>query len=247
MAYYEYKESPFAIRQDLVDAYREYWQALSMPGNWFSGAERVAVAAEVRHALDCPFCAQRKQALSPYTMEGEHLAGEILPDRIVDAVHRVVTDQSRITPAWIEDNAAHGLGEEQYAELVGIVVAVFSIDEFNRALGLAPEPLPEPLPGEPDHYRPAQAQPGNGFLQMLPAEGATGAEADLWPAGSNSNVLRALSLVPDAVRSWKSISNAQYLPFREILQFGGDTGRALNRMQIELVAGRVSSINECFY
>lgn len=247
MACYDYKNSPYPVRQDLADAYREYWQTLAAPGNWFTGAERVAIAGEVRNALDCPFCEQRKQALSPYTLDGEHLRGDTLPDRVVDAVHRVVTDQSRITAAWVEDNAANGLSEEQYVELAGVVVAVFSIDEFNRALGLAPEPLPEPVEGQADRYRPAQAQRGNGFVPMLTPDGATGAEADLWPVGTNTNVLRALSLVPDAVRSWRRISNAQYLPFRNIMQFGGATGRSIDRMQIELVAGRVSSINECFY
>jgi hypothetical protein len=33
----------------------------------------------------------------------------------------------------------------------------------------------------------------------------------------------------------------------KMMQYSGDNGRAINRMQIELVAGRVSSISECFY
>jgi hypothetical protein len=53
--------------------------------------------------------------------------------------------------------------------------------------------------------------------------------------------------VPDAVRSWRGVSDAQYLPLKKMMDFGGDTGRTINRMQVELVAGRVSSINECFY
>lgn len=57
--------------------------------------------------------------------------GGFLDELAVDAVHRIITDQSRITQAWI--------------------------DEFNRALGLPLETLPEPLPGEPDEYRPALA------------------------------------------------------------------------------------------
>lgn len=247
MACYEYKDSHFPVRQDLAAAYQQYWQTLATPGNWFSGAERVAIAAEVRNALDCPFCARRRQALSPYTMEGEHLCDDMLDSRVVDAVHRVVTDQSRITRAYIADNAEGGFSEEQYVELVGIAVTVFSIDEFNRALGFPLEPLPEAQPGAPDHYRPDRVERGNGYVPMLTPDGATGNEADLWPAGRNANVLRALSLVPDAVRSWRSISDVQYLPFREIMQFGGDTGRTINRMQVELVAGRVSSVSECFY
>lgn len=81
---------------------------------------------------------------------------------------------------------------------------------------------------------------------MLPEDGATGLEADLW-GDKTANVLRALSVVPDAVRSWVKISSSQYLAIENMMNFSGDTGRSINRMQIELVAGRVSAINECFY
>ena len=244
---FNYIDSSFPIRQDLADAYSQYWQELAAPGNWFTGAQRVAIAAEARNAVNCPFCAQRKQSLSPYTQGGEHLCGNVLEAGAVDMVHRVITDQSRITNAFIHDQDAHGLSEEQYVELVGIAVNVFSIDEFNRALGIALDPLPEPLAGEPDHYRPAQAERGTGYVAMLGTGGATGKEADLWFVGRSVNVLRALSLVPDAVRSWRAVSEAQYLTLQKMMDFGGETGRTINRMQIELVAGRVSSINECFY
>ena len=242
-----YKDSSYPIRQDLADAYSQYWQQLPRAGNWFTGAQRVAIAAEVRNALVCPFCEQRKQALSPYNQAGDHLSGDVLERGVVDMVHRVITDQSRITDTFIHDHDAHGLSEEQYVELVGVAVTVFSIDEFNRALGLPLEPLPEPQAGEPDHYRPPLAERGTGYVAMLGTGATSGKEADLWAAGRSVNVLRALSLVPDAVRSWRGVSDAQYLPLKKMMDFGGETGRAINRMQVELVAGRVSSINECFY
>jgi alkylhydroperoxidase family enzyme len=247
MTAFSYDNSPYAIRPDLKAAYQQYWQALAKPGNWWTGAERVAIAAEVRNAPGCDYCAQRKQALSPYNFPGEHKHDGVLDPLAVDAVHRIVTDQTRITQAWVTDVAGRGLGDGKYVELLGIVVTVFSIDEFNRALGLAYEPLPAPEPGEPDHYRPSQAQHETGFVAMLPADGATGAESDLWPNGKTANVLRALSLVPDAVRGWMHVAGAQYLSMRGMMNFSGDLGRSLNRMQMELVAGRVSAINECFY
>ena len=77
--------------------------------------------------------------------------------------------------------------------------------------------------------------------------GNVGAEADLWPEGANANVLRAYSVVPDAVRDWMLVGNAQYLSMSGMQIFAGDTGRSIDRMQIELVAARVSSHNECFY
>ena len=108
MSHFTYADSPYPVRQGLKDAHRNYWQALASPGTWFNGAERVAIAAEVRNALDCPFCAERKTALSPYAVKGEHRSGTQLDPRVVDAVHRVITDQSRITQAYIDDNAAAG-------------------------------------------------------------------------------------------------------------------------------------------
>ncbi len=247
MQHFDYTNSPYPVRRGLQDAHSNYWQALARPGTWFNGADRVAIAAEVRNALVCPFCAERKAALSPYALQGEHLSDGTLDERVVDAVHRVITDQSRITQAWIDDNAAAGFSQEQYVEAVGIAVTVLSIDEFNRALGLPVEPLPEPVPGEPSHYRPAQAEHGTGFVAMLPADGATGEESDLWEKDRTANVLRALTLVPNALREWMAVGAEQYLSFRGMMQFGDIPGRAINRMQIELVAGRVSSHNECFY
>ena len=247
MTYFQYEHSPYAIRAGLSGSYRRYWQILASPGTWFTGEQRVAIAAEVRNALDCPFCAERKLALSPNSVKGKHQSGGVLSEDIVDAVHRVITDQSRITQTYVDENTAKGLSEEQYVELVGIAVTVFSIDEFNRGLGLDPEPLPEALPGEPTLHRPEQAVHGTGFVAMIPADGATGEEADLWQDGKTANVLRALTLVPNAYREWMGVANEQYLSFRAMAQFGEIPGRSINRMQIELVAGRVSSINECFY
>ena len=53
--------------------------------------------------------------------------------------------------------------------------------------------------------------------------------------------------VPNAVREWMAVGDEQYLSMKGMGQFTDFPDRALNRMQIELVAGRVSSYNECFY
>jgi hypothetical protein len=245
---FRYNASPYVIRHDLKDAYSAYWDALANPGSWWTGAQRIAIAQEVRNATACAYCRARKEALSPYNFPGTHDSSGTLDALAVDAVHRIITDQDRITQAWITDNIQQGMSEEQYVELLGVAVTVFSIDEFNRALGLPLEPLPEPQPGEPEHYRPAQAVSGTGFVSMLPANGKfTGREAGLWPPKRTANVLRALSLIPDAVREWSGVAGAQYLSPEKVAQIDGDPGRSINRVQIEIVAGRVSSINECFY
>ncbi len=247
MATFDYGDAPYPIRADIAAAHETFWQRLAGPGSWWTGAERVAIAAESRAALDCTFCAERKLALSPYNFPGSHQSVTDLPETVVDAVHRIVTDQTRITKAYVEDNAANGFSKAKYVELVGIVVAVFSIDEFHRALGLPLAALPEPQPGEPDAYTPEHLAEDIGFVPTVPPDGTQGAEADLWPPGRTANVVRALTLVPDALRDWRMLGDAQYLSFAGMQNFVKDPDRSLDRMQTELIAGRVSAVNECFY
>ena len=249
MTAFTYSNSPFPIRDDLSAAHRDYWHQLANAGTWWTGAERVAIAAEVRQATQCAYCAERKDALSPYNLPGKHTAADDSPldASAVDAVHRVVTDQTRITKDYIQKNAASGLSEGKYVELVGVVVCVFGIDEFCRALGLPLEPLPVPVAGEPTEYKPSGLESETGMVSMISAGQRGSAENDLWPEGHDANVVRALSQVPNAVREWEPLSDAQYLPGPKIDDPSADTERVLNRMQIEIVAGRVSSHNECYY
>ena len=247
MQAFSFAQSPYPIRDDIPQAYKNFWQRLASPGSWWTGEERVAIAQESRNALICRFCADRKAALSPYTFKGEHSHEGKLPATAVDAAHRIITDQGRITRAWVENNNDEGLSKEAYVELVGIVVAIFSIDEFHRALGLALESLPEPKPGEISRYRPAHISEDMGFVPTVPPDGAVGNESDLWEGSRGANVIRALTLVPDALRDWREIAAAQYLSFQRMTNFVKDDNRSISRMQMELIAGRVSAINECFY
>ncbi|MCB1645363.1 MAG: hypothetical protein KDI36_07915 [Pseudomonadales bacterium] len=186
-------------------------------------------------------------ALSPYTFKGQHAAVTGLPDIWVDAVHRIVTDQTRITGDYIAANAGSGLSKAEYAELVGVVVAVISVDEFNRAIGVAAETLPEPVTGEPTRYTPECLVEDTGYLPMIARDRTGEREQDLWRPGRTANVLRALSSVPNAVRDWLALAEAQYLSIARMAHFGEFDDRSINRMQMELVAGRVSAWNQCFY
>lgn len=247
MTYFNYEDSPYPIREDIKKEHREFWQRLANAGSWWTGEERIAIASESRAALNCEFCKSRQAALSPYGVKGSHDSLSDLPEVAIDAVHRIITDQTRITQSWVADLPEMGLSTEAYVELAGIVVCVFSIDEFHWALDLQLENLPEPVAGEPSHYRPAQAETGTGFVPMLPKQGLTGPEADLWPNGRSANVVRAFSLVPAAVKDWLALSSAQYLSVQGMANLVKQDDRSINRMQMELVAARVSAINECFY
>jgi len=156
-----------------------------------------------------------------------------------------VTDASRLTATWHAGLAAAGLPDGHYVELLSVIVELVSIDGFHRAMGLSPEPLPEPIAGEPSRRTPVDLVAGEAWLPMLPPGKPKGEEADLWD-GVTGNVIRAMSLVPDAVRGLKELSAAHYLPVEDVGNPFATRG-PLSRSQLELIAGRVSALNECFY
>jgi len=245
MSAISYDVAPVHVREDLPEAHRRAWERLAAPGAWWSGAERVAIAAEVRQAPRCPLCRERRAALSPMSVEGAHVSLGELSDGVVDVVHRVTTDPGRLSRAWFEAATADALTDAQYVELIGVLVTVVSIDSFCWALGLSSHPLPKPVAGEPTHYRPPGAHSESAWVPMIAESRATGAEADLYLGRRTGNVIRALSLVPDEVRTLLDLSAAHYMAPKDMMDFGAR--RALDRAQIELIAGRVSALNECFY
>ena len=235
-----------AVRDDIRDAHRRLWEHLRAPGTWWSGAERVAIAAEARQADDCRLCAARKNALSPAAVPGEHAGGGALPANVVEVIHRVRTDPARLSRPWFDAVIAGGPAAPAYVEVVAIVTMVTGIDYFARALGVAPFPLPEPLSGEPSRYTPPSATTGTAWVPMIAPEDAAGPEADLYPpAAMIPNIVRALSAVPAEARALQMLSASHYLPVEQILD--PTARRALERTQMELVAARVSALNQCFY
>jgi len=241
-----YDDAPYPIPQRIADAHSRYWQRLAVPGTWWTGAERIAIAREVRRSRTCSLCTARHEALSPNAVDGDHDADSALPADAVEAVHRLTTDPGRLTLRWYEGVTGGKLSAGRYVELLGTVVHVFSIDEFCRALGLELHPLPEPEAGAPSEYHPASAAMEDAWVPMIPASDNSGDEADLWRTGRTGNVIRALSLVPDEVRSLNELSRAHYLPNERVADPTA-RGEFLDRPQMELIAGRISALNQCYY
>lgn len=241
-----FDSSPDPIRADIAEAYRRAWNHIASPGTWLSGEERVAVADETRRARTCALCAERKVAPSPFALGGRvggiHDSGDALPAGVVDQVHRVTTDAARLSEKWYRGLLADGLTAERYVEALGVAVITISIDQFHHALGLAPQPLPSPIAGEPTRVRPEHIVEGEAWVPMRDAK-KVGAALGL--PGPAPFVLRALTLVPAEVEAWQDVAGAQYLSTAEMTNLR--SSRAIDRSQMELVAGRVSALNECFY
>jgi alkylhydroperoxidase family enzyme len=246
MSEVDYSASPVAVRGDLKETHASLWEHLRSPGCWWSGAERVAMARTARAVADCRLCRERKEALSPNAVEGTHDSDGSLPETVVEVVHRVRSDPGRLSRAWYEARRATGLSDAAYVEIIGVVALSAGVDFFARALGVPPLPLPEPKQGDPSRHRPAGAVGGVAWVPMVEPEGAVGLEAGLYGAAEFvPNIMKALSLVPDEARALRRSSDAHYVPVEQIPD--PSVRRALDRMQMELVASRVSALNQCFY
>ena len=235
-----------AVRRAFSESHERFWHRLAAPGTWWTGTERIAIAHEARTVNLCAYCADRKAALSPRAVRGRHTTVTDLPPAAIEVIHAVMTDASRLTRAWYASRLADGLSEGQYVEIVGAVTALVSIDRFCRGIGVEQHPLPGPIAGAPTRYRPASAGPDEAWVPMVPLDNAATPEADLWPAGRTGNVVRAMSLVPDEVRTLGDLSAAHYLPHTSVRDPSCVQGR-LTRPQMELIEGRVSVLNDCFY
>ena len=242
-----YASSPIAIRGDLAAAHDCAWERIGRPGTWWDGAARVAIAAETRHASSCRPCRRRNEALSPAAIEGEHDSFSALPESVLEVVHRVRNDPGRLSERWFRDLIGAGFSEEQYVETVSIVAHVVAIDTMARGLGLDALPLPHPQPGAPSQHRPVAAKPGGAWVPWLEPADLSEAESGLYPAGRPAaNIMKAMSLVPDEVKSFFDVVSHQYQGPLEMRDFSREY-RAISHSQIELLAARVSALNQCLY
>lgn len=245
MSAFDYRDAPVPVREDIVAAHNRAWRRIARPGTWHSGEVRVRIAAETRNAKACRLCAARKEALSPYGVEGEHDCLGGLSDATVEAIHRIATDPGRLTRKWYESLLADGLTAEQYVETVGVVCTTISVDTFAGAMGMEPLPLPVPAAGEPIRVRPASAGQGAAWVPWILPDRAAEDEMDLF-SPIHANIHRAMSLVPAEARGFFDLVETQYLPHRQMRDFANEF-RAITHSQIELLAGRISAINQCVY
>jgi len=242
----EYEGAQVPVRKDLREAHRFILDHVRSPGTWWTGTERAAIAAEARGAARCALCRERRKSLSPGAVQGRHDGSHTLPEKVVDAVHRIRNDPARLSRSWFDDVIAGGLEVTRYVELVSVTSVMAGLDYFARALGVESLPLPPPLPGEPSRRRPAGAKEGGAWVPIIDPADAAGPEADLYGGGDFvPNIVRALSLVPDEVRVLRRSTDAHYVPVAQIPD--PTYHRALARPQMELVAARVSALNQCFY
>ena len=240
------------MRDDLAKAHSVIWASLGAPGDGWSGAERSAIVAETRAATSCALCRARKDAVSPYAVEGTHDVASDLDPAHVEVVHRITSDPQRLSEKLLDDWLASGRGhsEAAYVGMLGVIVLALAIDMAHRTMGAPPLSLPPAKEGQAKKGRPNRrsAAEREDIGAWVSVQAAKSPELRRILAGALrvSNVGRALSLAPQAWERQVQLIAAQYVALASVPSTAS-SGRAITRAQMELVAGRVSALNECFY
>jgi len=152
-----------------------------------------------------------------------------LPDLLTEAAQSVSAAAALVTREWVADLRARGMPIEQYVEVVGIVSRLAAVDTYVRGVGSAEEPLPDPVPGEPTRERNGQVRWRNAFVPTDPEDGAR----------------FALSAVPAEEEARDQLHAQLYLSTEQMADLAYQD--VLSRAQMELLAARVSLLNDCFY
>jgi hypothetical protein len=236
-----FANSEYPIRDDLAGIHEAQFNGLGAPGTWGTGAQRLAIAAEARQAgydagvLEAP-------------IEAGHAPEITLPDIARKVVRRLATEPKDVDQASYNEALAGGLSDSEYVEIVGVVSRMVDFDVFARGMGVPLAPLPEPEPGEPSRERPPEAVQELAWVPTIPNPPEGGAIADeLYEGAPKPYIVRGMSLVPDELRKHVALEHIQYLPIGKIMIPDYKHHEGLSRSQAEIVAARVSALNECFF
>ncbi len=224
MAPIDYSASGLEIREEIGAAHEAALDRFAGAGSWWSGAQRIALIEAAREA--------RAQRLTPpWQREAASPPAVPVPAEALEVARTVAADAHRVDRDVCRGRVAE-LGDAAYVEIVALVACVSAMDAFCEAIGVDPPALPEPRPGEPDRQRPEGV-------------GDIGAFVDAALGVPGPNVGRALSLAPLENATFFRLVGAMYA----LEDFGAMVWeeRPLSRPQVELVAARVSALNECFY
>ena len=152
-----------------------------------------------------------------------------LPPLLVEAAQSVSAAADLITRAWVTDLLARGMTIEQYVEVVGIVSRLTAVDSYVRGVGSAEEALPDSAPGQPTREPNREVRWRRAFVPTELEDGA----------------LHALSAVPAEEEARDRLHAQLYLSTPQMADLAYRD--ALSRAQMELLAARVSFLNDCFY
>ena len=220
------------VRQDLLLAHEQAIAALSEPGTWWTGAQRRELGLTAQLAIN------ESDPVAPWvgvsTVANKLPANLTAPKIAHDAIYRIARHAATLTCEWYEKVIAE-INPLAFIELCGIACTVAPVMAFRRVLGLPTFVFAPAKSGEPSKNKPAKIVDAQ--LNWVPVVG---------PADEDAAVVQAFTAVPDTNRVIWAMADAQYIPDKEMIDPHWTRG-TLSRVQIELVATRVSQQRECFY
>lgn len=162
-------------------------------------------------------------------VEGQPPSG-VLPTPVEEATRRIAAEAAGIRGTDVARWEIEGLDSFAFVEIAGIVSRLMAIDVASFGLGRELRPLPEPEEGDPTRERPAGAAITTGWAPTI------------GPASAPSS----LTAVPPEAEAMFDVHGVLYATMEQM--FDRQLEReGLSRPQIELVAARTSSLNDCFY
>ena len=236
-----YDDSKFEIKESLEEVHEKQLLELGNSGTWGTGEQRLAIAGNARRAgIDTGLLEIPESDSNNIDGKLSSVAGKV--------VRNLAVSPKDIDKTSYQEALKGGLTAEEYVEIVGIVSRIVDLDVFARGIGVPLRPLPEAQSGEPSRKRPETARQEQAWVPTVPnlPEGGDVAKA-LYGDMPKPYIVRGLSLVPDEMEKHIELEQAQYMPLKHIRDFGYQHHEGLTRAQAEVVAGRVSAINECFY
>lgn len=236
-----YKDAAFDVPEDLAKIHALQLEKLGGPGTWGTGAQRIAVASEARQA-------GVEAGVMEAPTHGLPAPGASLPETVSAFIRNLAVSPKDVDQATCEAARKDGLSDEEYVEIVGIVSRVVNIDIFARGIGASLLPLPAARDGKPTRLRPESAVFEHAIVPTVPNPPEGGRDAqELYGGKWQPYIMRALSLVPSELRDHLELEEAQYMPMSKVLVPDYQHHIGVTRAQAEVVAGRVSAINECFF
>ena len=220
------------VRQDLVRAHNQAIAALSKPGTWWTGAQRRELALTAQLAIS------ELEPVAPWV--GVSTVANKLPVNLTapkiahDAIYRISRHAATLTREWYEKVTAE-INPLAFVELCGIACTIAPVMAFRRALGLPALEIGSAKLGQPSKQKPNNIVAAQ--LNWVPVVG---------PADKDAAVVQAFTAVPETNRVIWAMADAQYIPDKEMVDPNWTRG-TLSRVQIELIATRVSQQRECFY
>jgi hypothetical protein len=244
--YHIFDSAPVKIREDLYNAIGVAHSQLGKSGDWILGTDRTKIMAEVRNAQVCKLCFNSKNAMSPYSITGDHDTLTNLPNSWINIIHRVTTDSGRLSKRWFLESVTSGLSEYEFIEIVSVCVQTIAIDIFALGIGAQIPPLPKGYSSAPGREITSGAKIGPGWISTVDPKDADAELSDFYGNDNHFYIRRSMTLLPkETIRLWALLDNL-YLEDPRIHELEGKD-RGISRGQMEFLAARASALLGCLY